>query len=225
VIAISRFPCRSIHGKTYLKYHSFLEIWGSVQKGLVLDAGCGPSGLSSPHVGVDLSKEYVKSYVRKRREKHGVVASLTSLPFKTGAFGAVLSIDVLEHIEDKTKAIDEMCRVGKTVFGCTSNLLNPIMLLDTIMPRIPASVLAGRITPGFAEGSHVQRHGLRCTIASINRAFEKAGVKVTLFMLSGPFFQGSPWYSWIWVALEHLFSKMRLPLLSNIIFKTNFSSC
>jgi SAM-dependent methyltransferase len=101
------------HMWSYLKPHLRTE---AVK---VLDAGCGTGGLirylhaKEPtwHLtGVDVSP--VACELARRRGCPDVIeADLTQLPLATGAYDAVVSSDVLYHIEDDLLALNELVRV------------------------------------------------------------------------------------------------------------------
>ncbi len=74
--------------------------------GTVLDVGCGPMIYrdfcrSSEYVGIDLTG------------RPTVLGSASSLPFRDGAFDAVIAIDVIEHLDDVEAAALECFRVLK----------------------------------------------------------------------------------------------------------------
>jgi SAM-dependent methyltransferase len=87
---------------------------------LVLDAGCGTganlallSRRFARTVGCDLSAEAARLSA-SRGLRAVVVADLNALPFRTGAFDAVLSSDVLECQEvDERRAVGELARVTR----------------------------------------------------------------------------------------------------------------
>ena len=85
----------------------------------LLDAGCGTGGLirflqekmpAWRMTGVDLSP-LACELARARTAAIIHESSLTDLPFKKAEFGAVVSTDVLYHIEDDAKALEELVRV------------------------------------------------------------------------------------------------------------------
>lgn len=84
----------------------------------ILDAGCGTGGtmklLSERGIihGVDISKEAL-FYSEKRGLKHVRLGSLTKLPYPDKQFDACLALDVIEHIKDDVRALDELARVLK----------------------------------------------------------------------------------------------------------------
>lgn len=85
----------------------------------LLDAGCGTGGLIrrlAPRrpewtwVGVDV-EPLACDLARKRGAADVREASVTALPFAAGEFDAVVSADVLYHLEDDEAALREMARV------------------------------------------------------------------------------------------------------------------
>ncbi|MDB6169875.1 MAG: Methyltransferase type 11 [Verrucomicrobia bacterium] len=87
----------------------------------VLDAGCGTGGLirrlrrSDPAwswTGVDLSP-LACELARERTHAEIRQASITALPFGDATFDAVVSADVLYHVDDDGGAIREFARVLK----------------------------------------------------------------------------------------------------------------
>jgi SAM-dependent methyltransferase len=85
----------------------------------ILDAGCGTGGLIrrlAPRrpkwqwTGVDVSP-LACELARERGATDVYEASVTALPFRDGEFAAVVSADVLYHLEDDEAALREMARV------------------------------------------------------------------------------------------------------------------
>lgn len=108
----------------------FIEFAG-VDRGPVLDLGCGPGGLTVALAGrlgagnvaaVDPSESFV-AVCRARAPGVDVrLASAEALPFDAGAFTAVLSQLVLSFVADAPRALAEAVRVvrpGGTVAACT----------------------------------------------------------------------------------------------------------
>ncbi len=88
----------------------------------VLEVGCGigvvASHLSEKHqwdvTGIDLDPEQIEIAKNDNVENERLrffKADVTELPFEDGEFDAVLSLDVLHHIPDWDKALDEIGRV------------------------------------------------------------------------------------------------------------------
>jgi SAM-dependent methyltransferase len=83
----------------------------------VLDLGCGTGYTLSllPEdvhaVGLDMSRAAI-SYARTRAPRAELVqGSAYELPFDDASFDAVLALDVLEHLEEDTRALSEIQRV------------------------------------------------------------------------------------------------------------------
>ena len=84
----------------------------------ILDAGCG-TGVNLAWLaefgdvtGVDNSPEAIR-FCHLRNERNVQEASLLDLPYEDGSFDLVTALDVLEHIEDDEKALQEIARVCK----------------------------------------------------------------------------------------------------------------
>lgn len=78
----------------------------------VLDAGCGDGkflGLFKNMVGVETNSEKLKTV----RGKTMICASVENLPFKDGSFDGILCTEVLEHVRNYMKAMNEIHRVAK----------------------------------------------------------------------------------------------------------------
>lgn len=84
----------------------------------LLDAGCGTGALLDdlldvPDVGVlgmDISEEAL-AWTYARGHRRIVQADLTRLPLRSESFDCVTALDVLEHVEDDVKAVQEIHRV------------------------------------------------------------------------------------------------------------------
>lgn len=86
-----------------------------MQKGKLLDAGVGYGGLLSKlqdfeRYGVDISMAYLESLPA---EINGCFAKLEELPYNDEFFDGVICTDVLEHVLDLNKVIQEIARVTK----------------------------------------------------------------------------------------------------------------
>jgi ubiquinone/menaquinone biosynthesis C-methylase UbiE len=84
---------------------------------VVLDIGCGPGtadavyGSKADHVvALDVKKEFLED---KKADAIvlPVLGDATSLPFADGSIQTVVMSEVLEHIEDDRRAVDEIARV------------------------------------------------------------------------------------------------------------------
>ena len=91
----------------------------------LLDVGCGSGVISNALaektaatvLGVDVGKKGIllaRKNAEEKADSHFIQASALSLPFPDDFFQIVFSTEVLEHIEDPKRAIDEMIRVAET---------------------------------------------------------------------------------------------------------------
>ena len=225
---------------TYLFYRFVLEDFCrrcfAKSSLMMLDAGCGPNISSLTYVpenvscvGIDVSlknvaKSHRKAKTKKYRNFSFVIASITDLPFRGEIFDLILCCDVLEHIKAKHRAIHEISRVcrpqGKFVVS-TTNLFNPLMLLESFLPK----KITYMLTRKFA-GEHYERHS-RFTYAELLRALIEAGFKKCRVKLLGfpPFkpwiYEFSdrklPWFAFLWIAFDNLTNRKQLRLLKDTI--------
>ena len=83
-------------------------------KGKVLDVGCGTCLLANyieDYTGVDVSSKFVEHC--KKKGLNVIKADAKNLPFKNKEFDWVVSITVLQDVDEIEKAVKEMKRVGK----------------------------------------------------------------------------------------------------------------
>ena len=84
----------------------------------ILEIGCGAGGMLEPLsrfgnvVGLDFSLDAME-YCKSRGFPRVATGSGTELPFADDTFDLVALFDVIEHIEDETKALQEVGRVLK----------------------------------------------------------------------------------------------------------------
>lgn len=138
---------------------------------LILDLGCGPDPVSkgfresSPHIaGIDSSIQYVRS-------AHGlsflglVLGDGRSMPFKDDIFGFVLCNDVLEHVRESGKLVDEIFRVlrsgGAAYLQCSNRyqIVEPHFLLPFLswIPRPLADTYLKVTRRGNSYGEYFPR--------------------------------------------------------------------
>jgi SAM-dependent methyltransferase len=85
----------------------------------ILNIGCS-TGRSSEYLakfGEVTSLEYDKEccdFTTKKTGLHIINGSITELPFEDNSFDLVCAFDVVEHVEDHKKALEEMKRVAVT---------------------------------------------------------------------------------------------------------------
>lgn len=98
----------------------------------LLDVGCGTGRYMqkfTPHLqkvsGIDISSNMIKKAKEKGLDVH--VGDAEHLPFPDNSFDVIISIGVLEHLGDYSKALLEMKRVAKNeVVAINLNFLCPI---------------------------------------------------------------------------------------------------
>jgi SAM-dependent methyltransferase len=84
---------------------------------IVLEIGGGQSGLTAllyPHarvVNLERAREYARAAPNARAASSFVCGDATALPFATASVDAVTCFDVLEHVDDDRRALDESLRV------------------------------------------------------------------------------------------------------------------
>jgi dolichol-phosphate mannosyltransferase len=121
----------------------------------VLDVGCGSSviigALPPGSVALDIALQKLR-YARKF-SRHLVQGSGFALPFRDGAFECVLSSQVIEHLPDDPRVLDELCRVlapgGRLVLGTP----------DYGSWQWPAiEYVYGRVAPGAYADEHITHY-------------------------------------------------------------------
>ena len=121
-------------------------------EGSVLDVGCG-TGIVTKRienvVGLDNSKEMLKFYDGKK-----VFGDAHDLPFPDKSFDTVLSLTVLQDLENPLKALKEMKRVGKkVVFSVQKRNWNK----SRTEKLISAAGLQGRMVEGEKDWFFIQK--------------------------------------------------------------------
>jgi ubiquinone/menaquinone biosynthesis C-methylase UbiE len=100
----------------------------------VLEVGCG-TGVFTEYLAkekiikkllcTDISGEAIK--ICKKRDFNALIADAENLPFKNKSFDIVCGFEILHHLNNPKKAIEEACRVSrKIVFFNETNKWNPI---------------------------------------------------------------------------------------------------
>lgn len=101
-------------GTKYKAHADRIKEWVKEEK--ILDIGAG-DGLITHLLGAK-GIEYEAEGVRLAQEKGADViqGDAYALPFEDGSFDAVMMIDVIEHLEDPLKALQEARRVAKVLY-------------------------------------------------------------------------------------------------------------
>jgi ubiquinone/menaquinone biosynthesis C-methylase UbiE len=159
---------------------------------ILLDAGCGKGDsiacqLSNVElVGVDVLRSNIAVCKSRWRSRTYVVADVTMLPFIKDSFGGALSADVIEHIKDKSGAMNELSRVtqqGGFFVACTSNVLNPIFWLDTKF-----QILMKPLVIKYGASGHYERHS-RLSPSGLLKILNSSRYRMdSLYILGYPLF-------------------------------------
>ena len=155
---------------------------------LVLDAGCGPDPAVATAVGsrpgvtvvaLDIGLGTVR-LARAKAERDGVrvlavVGDVERLPFRPGAFDAVVCDDTVEHLPDDAAGLRELRRVtarGGRVVVATPNRWSAQVLVHRLR-----DLAAGRRLPRshyYAAQSHLREY----TWAGLVRLARRSGLRV-----------------------------------------------
>lgn len=123
-MAAERFEPARMRGELVEAEHLARYEWaaGHAAGRRVLDAGCGAGygaevlrrGGASAYVGVDVAEEAVRDASERFAEAKDVRferADLADLPMRDATFEAVVCFEVIEHVDDQERVIDELRRV------------------------------------------------------------------------------------------------------------------
>jgi 2-polyprenyl-6-hydroxyphenyl methylase/3-demethylubiquinone-9 3-methyltransferase len=168
---------------------------------LLVDFGCG-AGLLAPrlihkgytHVGFDLS-----SSALELARSHGVVAlraDVRAAPFADRSADVVCAGEILEHVAEFDRVVDEACRVLRP-----GGVLVVDTIADTLLARVLAVELAERVPGGAPRGIHdphlfvdrerlvqacaaggvdLELHGLRPGLLSLARFWTRGSSSATM---------------------------------------------
>ncbi len=84
----------------------------------LLDAGCGTGQMTKllecygEAIGLELAPEAIE-FARKRGVHNIVQGSITDPPFEPGSFDLVLSLDVIEHVDNDVQILDSLFNIVK----------------------------------------------------------------------------------------------------------------
>ena len=180
---------------------------------LVLDAGCGDRGgyilkmsICAQGIGLDIDREIVKRSVKlsKDHQVHNLsflIGDLEKLPFRKNLFNIIICCDVLEHLNDSEKAIENFAlslkKEGRLLIS-TSNLLNPVMFADIMLPRKVSEASIRKF-----GGPIYHKRTCRFSPWNLAKKLNKYGLTVENLLMFGfpPF--GRPW--------RYQYSEIRLP--------------
>jgi SAM-dependent methyltransferase len=190
------FPSYYRDNVTYIEHDDtrldkIVELVEGLAPDSVLDLGCGAGWLASrlrertkaTVVGVDiLTNIHPAGW-------HYVAADLTArLPFRTGSFGCVVAGEVIEHIPDPDRALQEIHRVlapGGAVIISTPNIVswaNRILVPLGIQPlgtETSSVVALGRRWKVLGQGNRVQGHLKVFSHRALSEILARYGFEVT----------------------------------------------
>ena len=180
---------------------------------LVLDAGCGDKGgyilkmsIYAQGVGVDIDRKNVEKSVKwsKDLQLHNLsflVGDLEKLPFRKNLFDIIICCDVLEHLKDSQKAIEQFgfsLKRGGRLLISTSNMFNPSMFADIILPRRVSETIIRRF-----GGPHYHKRTFRFSPWNLAEKLNKYGLTVENLLMFGFPPLNRPW--------RYQYSAIRLP--------------
>jgi len=150
---------------------------------MVCDIGCG-LGQSLAHydriVGVDLWLPFL-TFAKKHTEKDVVLADAHFLPFRDSCFDGIILHDVLEHLEDPVKALNEVCRVlqrgGKVVITTPDARVTRILYALRIMKPIGIPLPPCKLTKKL-ENRRGMKHIHEFTPLELTRLLRRFGIQV-----------------------------------------------
>lgn len=186
------YPFRG--GKLQLLFETYLS-----ESCIVLDAGCGPTGRYVSNlppdawgVGLDIHRENVAKSKKANTSKNVsfIVSDIQNLPFIDNTFDLIVCYDVLEHMEEPDNAVKELASVLKKrgrLLITTSNLFNPALLIDTLLPNI----ISEKIIQRFGGPTYYER-SYRFNPWNLVKKIRKCGLSVKLLMFGYPPI-GKPW--------------------------------
>lgn len=139
-------------------------------RGRVLDAGCGKgqyAHLLGDWVGIDYSIEGLKAARGDR-----VLADAEHLPFKDGCFDTVFASELLEHVVDDVKTVEEMKRLLRPDGILIVSTPNSVVRKEYWSQWVPSESDRRKYTPdSFVKtlGKNVTFHNYRrgCAIEEV----------------------------------------------------------
>jgi SAM-dependent methyltransferase len=161
----------------YWQRRRFSIIQSFAPEGLILDIGCGSSRIvqALPHVvGVDLALRKLRWL--RAPGRHLMQADMKRLPFRDGAFDAVICSEVIEHIPRDQVHLEELVRVirpgGQLVLGTPDYGRRTWRALEWIY---------GRVFPGGYVKEHINRY----THGGLRFELEELGLQILDFAYVG----------------------------------------
>lgn len=130
----------------------------------MLDAGCGTGQMTKlleqygEAVGLEIAPEALE-FARKRGVKNLIQGSITDPPFSAGSFDLVLSLDVIEHVDNDIQIIDS--------------------LFDIVKPGGHLIVTVPAFQSMWSQHDEINHHKRRYRVKQVRRMLADAGFTVT----------------------------------------------
>jgi len=129
----------------------------------MLDAGCGTGQMTilleqfGEAIGLEIAPEAL-AFARRRGVKNLVQGSITDPPFAAGSFDLVLSLDVIEHVDNDVQIINS--------------------LFDIVKPGGHLIVTVPAFQSLWSEHDEINHHKRRYRVKQLTAMFEDAGFEV-----------------------------------------------
>ena len=130
----------------------------------MLDAGCGTGQMTKllerygEAIGLEIAPEAL-AFARKRGVGNLVQGSITDPPFAAGSFDLVLSLDVIEHVENDVQIINS--------------------LFDIVKPGGHLIVTVPAFQSLWSQHDEINHHKRRYRVGQLERMFANAGFEVS----------------------------------------------
>lgn len=167
-----KFPERCLKKLGPHQYCSYWRMLGFLlnsyvkQSSVVLDAGCGSGGhllmmiSEAEGISLDLNRQNIKKAIIHSKDHYHlsfIVGDIEKIPFRSEVFDFIICCDVLEHLINQEIAIKNLAsclRMKGKLLLATSNRLNPIMLIDSILPKQTSDKIAQMFHVTYYERTH-----------------------------------------------------------------------
>ena len=130
----------------------------------LLDAGCGTGQMTKllerygEAIGLEIAPEAIE-FARKRGVQNIVQGSITDPPFAAGSFDLVLSLDVIEHVDNDLQILDSLFEIVK-----------PGGHLIVTVPAFQSL---------WSQHDEINQHKRRYRVPQMRKMIENAGFEVT----------------------------------------------
>lgn len=147
-------------------------------RGRILEVGCGAGGMAKAVkfyrpdlevLGIDISQKAIEEAKQKPEKVNFLKGNAYQLPFKDKSFDAVLIFDLLEHLENPLKSLNEIYRVLKPggIFSGFVPIEGEVFSLSGISERIF----------GFPKKENYAGHIQRFTLKSLLKLLKQSRLK------------------------------------------------